>query len=166
VYVGVTAENQEMYDNRVQRAWEATRAGNLFVSMEPLLGPVNFSRYIEHIDGVIVGGESGPGARPMHPDWVRSIRDRCVWLGIPFFFKQWGEYAPHDVVGAKRASKMHDRYRRGSCSSDLIRYFRPNGELVPSGEGCTEPGYVSMYRVGKQNAGRLLDEMEWDELAW
>jgi protein gp37 len=46
------------------------------------------------INWVIVGGESGPGARPVHPDWVRSIRDQCVAAGVPFFFKQWGEWSP------------------------------------------------------------------------
>lgn len=49
-----------------------------------------------HIDWVIVGGESGPGARPMHPDWARSLRDQCASAGVPFHFKQWGEFAPID----------------------------------------------------------------------
>jgi protein gp37 len=68
-------------------------AAKRFLSIEPLiedLGPLDLTG----IDWVICGGESGPGARPMHPDWVRSIRDQCVKAGVPFFFKQWGQWAP------------------------------------------------------------------------
>ncbi len=64
-----------------------------FLSLEPRLGPLP-SLYLGGVDWVIVGGESGPGARPMHPDWARDIRDRCVAAGIPFFFKQWGGRTP------------------------------------------------------------------------
>ena len=60
-----------------------------FVSFEPLLGPVR-NVDLDGIDWVIVGGESGPGARPMDPGWVREIRDRCVSARVPFFFNQWG----------------------------------------------------------------------------
>jgi len=80
-------------------AWRAdhlrgTPAAVRFLSLEPLLGPLP-SLDLTGIDWVIVGGESGPGARPMHPDWVRDIRDRCVAAGIPFLFKQWGAWAPN-----------------------------------------------------------------------
>jgi len=54
------------------------------------------------IDWVVCGGESGPGARPMHPDWARSVRDQCVAAGVPFFFKQWGEWAPFGDLNAMR----------------------------------------------------------------
>ena len=68
-----------------------TPANRRIVSLEPLVGPVIVPReYLFALDGVIVGGESGPGARPMHPDWVRSLRDQCAAAGVHFFFKQWG----------------------------------------------------------------------------
>ena len=70
-----------------------TPAAIRFLSLEPLLGPLP-SLDLTGIDWVIVGGESGPGARPMHPDWVRDIRNRCADAGIPFFFKQWGDWVP------------------------------------------------------------------------
>lgn len=70
-----------------------TPAAVRFLSLEPLLGPLP-SLNLDGIGWVIVGGESGPGARPMHPDWVRDIRDRCVDAGVPFFFKQWGAWGP------------------------------------------------------------------------
>jgi protein gp37 len=60
------------------------------VSLEPLLGPINIETYADRLDWVIVGGESGHGARPMHPDWVRSLRDECLVASVPFMFKQWG----------------------------------------------------------------------------
>jgi protein gp37 len=68
-------------------------AGIRFLSIEPLIAPVG-SMYLEGIDWVIVGGESGPGARPMRPDWVREVRDQCVAQGVAFFFKQWGGLRP------------------------------------------------------------------------
>jgi protein gp37 len=64
-----------------------------FLSVEPLLGPLG-ALDLSGIHWVIVGGESGPGARPMHPDWVREIRDQCIAQNVPFFFKQWGGIRP------------------------------------------------------------------------
>ncbi len=97
VWMGVSVENQR---------W-TVRAGHLarvpaavrFLSVEPLLGPVSLD--LQSLDWVIVGGESGPRARPMQPDWVRAVRDQCQQAGVPFFFKQWGA---HDEFG-KRVGK-------------------------------------------------------------
>ncbi len=72
--------------------------GRRFLSMEPLLGPVDITPYLSDLDWVIAGGESGHGARPMHPDWVRSLRDQCLAFNVPFLFKQWGG---HDEFGKK-----------------------------------------------------------------
>jgi len=91
----------------------------LFVSAEPLLGPVDLSAIPAGIDGkinwVITGGESGHHARPMHPDWARGLRDQCQAAGVPFFFKQWGEYLPIGQqpepfvrVGKKLAGRLLD----------------------------------------------------------
>ncbi len=114
VWLGVSAEDQRRADERVPDLL-ATPAAIRFVSAEPLLGPIYFtslppfldaSRHLGvrldalkrcgkySLDWIIVGGESGPGARPMHSDWVRSIRDQCADAGTAFFFKQWGAYLP------------------------------------------------------------------------
>lgn len=64
------------------------------LSIEPLIAPVDLTHWLDHIQWVIVGGESGHNARPMHPTWVRDIRDQCQAFGVAFFFKQWGTHAP------------------------------------------------------------------------
>lgn len=120
VWLGVSVENQATADERIPHLLEVPAAVR-FLSCEPLLGPIDLSPYLRcrydhnndgdchihrkgcpHIDGVIVGGESGPKARPTHPDWVRSLRDQCVAAGVPFFFKQWGEWYPaFDATASK-----------------------------------------------------------------
>jgi protein gp37 len=87
VWMGVSVESQE-YSYRIDRLNE-TRAAIKFLSLEPLLGPMPNIPLVG-IDWVIVGGESGPGARPMKEEWVTSIRDMCISTNTPFFFKQWG----------------------------------------------------------------------------
>lgn len=87
IWMGVSVEN-ESYTHRVDRLRE-TEAAIKFLSLEPLLGPLD-NLCLNGIDWVIVGGESGPGARPMNAEWVLSIRDQCVRANVPFFFKQWG----------------------------------------------------------------------------
>jgi protein gp37 len=86
-WMGVSVENGS-YTHRIDHLRE-TEAAVKFLSLEPLLGPLDNLR-LESIDWVIVGGESGPGARLMNSDWVTSIRDQCINAGVPFFFKQWG----------------------------------------------------------------------------
>lgn len=87
VWMGVSVENSE-YTYRINHL-RSTHAKIKFMSLEPLLGPVENLNLAE-IDWVIVGGESGPGARPIHEEWVTNIRDQCLISQIPFFFKQWG----------------------------------------------------------------------------
>jgi protein gp37 len=103
----------------------------------------------EKLDWVICGGESGPGARPMHPDWARSLRDQCVAAGVQFLFKQWGEYG---IAERLLPSQEHDVT------------FWPDGSL---GNGNANnnggPGW-SMRKLGKKAAGRLLDGRTWDEV--
>lgn len=88
VWLGTSAENQRWYDARILPLLD-TVAAVRFVSLEPLLGPIGLGTLIQP-DWVIVGGESGPDARPFDPDWARTVRDQCVSYGIPFFFKQHG----------------------------------------------------------------------------
>lgn len=98
VWLGVTAENQDAADKRIPWLMK-TPAAKRFVSVEPMLGPVDLDTIngafgcvdVGDLDWVICGGETGPGARPMNPDWARSLRDQCVSADVPFFFKKHGE---------------------------------------------------------------------------
>lgn len=103
VLLGATVESQKMAFQRLPYLLSARGlfVERVFVSAEPLLGPLvlqgdtshGFVSYLSRIDWVITGGESGPGARASDPDWFRSLRDQCGLSGVPFFFKQWGEFA-------------------------------------------------------------------------
>jgi len=99
IWLGVSVEDQDNV-RRVDHLRDIDAAVK-FISFEPLIGPIN-EVDLAGIDWVIVGGESGPGARPMSPAWVRVIRDRCHGQGVPFFFKQWGG------VQKKKAGRMLD----------------------------------------------------------
>lgn len=104
------------------------------------------------IDWVIVGGENGPDARPMHPDWARSLRDQCAAAGVPFLFKQWGEWAPHRAgAGGDEGGDL----RRGH-----VRYRQGDGREP---DGHFRRGDAAVARVGKKAAGRLLDDRTWDD---
>ncbi|MCL5278398.1 MAG: phage Gp37/Gp68 family protein [Planctomycetes bacterium] len=99
IWMGVTVESAA-YKNRIN-ALRASGAFLKFLSLEPLLGDLG-QLDLAGIDWVIVGGESGPGARPMFPEWVRSIRNQCIRRSLPFFFKQWGG------INKKKAGRMLD----------------------------------------------------------
>jgi protein gp37 len=157
VWLGTSVENQEQADKRIPHLLKCPAAVR-FLSVEPLLGPidlklrsvllgnrggwVNVNGEIGTLPGinwVIVGGESGAGARPMHPDWARAIRDQCAAADVPFFFKQWGEYLPQrDWLTIEK-------------TRDVVRQF-------VTVNGCR------MFRVGKHAAGRLLDGREWNDM--
>ena len=92
IWLGVSVEDQKRANERIPLLLD-TPAAVRFVSAEPLLGPISDLR-TRNLDWVIVGGESGPGARPTDPEWVRSLRDQCQSDGVPFFFKQWGGRRP------------------------------------------------------------------------
>ena len=93
VWIGTSVENQEYADKRIPALLKVGVNQN-FLSIEPLLGPVDLSQWIDALQWVIVGGESGHSARPMQAEWVRSLRDQCVAAGVPFFFKQIGGVNP------------------------------------------------------------------------
>jgi protein gp37 len=153
VWVGTSVENQEQADLRIPSLLDIP-AEVRFLSMEPLLGAVTinkpsrtfhevFALGEKQIGWVIVGGESGRNARPMHPQWARSIRDECVQAGVPFFFKQWGEWAEIsqlDVVEEEDWNKPQYTFQ------DSVF------------------GFTHVNRVGKHTAGRLLDGRVWDEV--
>jgi len=165
VWLGVSAEDQQRASERIPLLMD-TPAAVRFVSAEPLLGPIDLQNLsvpgdtgfysldalnrqwrgritrdippgalIGGLDWVIVGGESGHGAKPMHPDWARSLRDQCQRSGVAYCFKQWGAWSQ---VGSR-------------------------------GQYCFNPGasirdLITMDRVGKKKAGRLLDGREWNEM--
>jgi protein gp37 len=154
VWLGVTAGTQATADERIPHLL-ATPAAVRFSSCEPLLGPVELwsARYRNPIGGltgavtgwsggvdwVICGGESGPGARPMSPNWARSLRDQCQAAAVPFFFKQWGEWAPMETE---------------KLGGDLTAFVRAGNGKVVSVDGAM------MERVGKKAAGRMLEGRE------
>lgn len=154
VWIGTSVENQETADERIPKLL-ACPAAVRFLSIEPLLGPVDLSPWTDFIDWVIVGGESGPKARPMHPDWARSIRDECRAAKVPFFFKQWGEWQDGSAGGAPQAAVLtNGRYafpwtRESAAAID--RDLRGKW-------GAFHP--TAMTKVGKKAAGRLLDGVE------
>jgi protein gp37 len=147
VHLGVSVES-DAYTFRADHL-RATKAAVRFLSLEPLLGPLP-SLDLTGIDWVIVGGESGPGARPMHPRWVRDIRDRCVDAGIPFHFKQWGAWT--SVQPATQPLPT--------------LYLAYDGRTANEAEAIADGGkWLGMFRVGKKDAGRKLDGRTWDEMA-
>jgi len=110
---------------------------------------------LNHLNWVICGGESGHGARPMHPDWARSLRDQCQAAEVAFHFKQWGEWLPH-------AGRSDEPIEFGNCSRHDYpdRFGCFNGGSFEIGNAAHQPSFL---RVGKKAAGRLLDGRTWDE---
>ena len=158
VWVGVSVENQEWANERLPYLVE-TPADIRFVSAEPLLGRVRLDEVWARmpsggeslyntlhksdregrVNWVIAGGESGPRSRPMHPVWALNLRDQCLNADVPFFFKQWGEWAP------KSAIPLDKELPRKYVEHDFY-----DGSLV--------------HRFGKKRAGRLLDGCEWNQM--
>ncbi|MER9056479.1 phage Gp37/Gp68 family protein [Mesorhizobium sp. M0910] len=194
VWLGVSAERQQEADARIPQLL-ATPAAVRFVSAEPLLGPIDFTkvqRFDEApkefvhalagrfwtdqtglpkpdpswaypgrpfsdggrgLDWIIVGGESGPDARPMHPDWARDIRDDCKNAGVSFFFKQWGEWAPGEC-----APRMQLRTERGATWFNEQWIFE---SITPAvGQSLHRDDAPDVYRFGKRDLTRTLDGIE------
>ena len=179
VRLGITVVNQPEADRDIEELLDL-RCPN-FLSMEPLLGAVDLSQahaklarkpWVIHehlqrtgrlptVDWVIVGGESGPGARAMHPDWARSLRDQCEAAGVPFLFKQWGEWRPM-LVEECRSGPAHlvSVDSRKPIGSDC---FQMQHQLVAM---LTEPRFMwqcPVVKVGKKAAGRELDGQTWNQ---
>jgi len=162
LWLGITAENQARLDER----WEMLRPipGNKWLSVEPLLGPVDVRPALaEGIGAVIVGGESGPGARAMNPDWVRAIRDQCAAADVPFFLKQWGEWRQVDSWRERVTNQSGHRYDYREVFVDGVRRNAYDKDLLWLGANIGDAPHV---RVGKKAAGRLLDGREHNDLPW
>ena len=141
VWLGTTVENQRWAEKRVPQLLENPAAVH-FLSCEPLLGPVDLAAWMpvkgrdRAIGWVIAGGESGHRARPMNPEWARSLRDQCQLHHVPFHFKQWGAWVATE----------------GEAEARMLR----------TGAGESRP--IKMVRVSKKQAGRLLDGRHWNEI--
>lgn len=187
VWLGTSIATQEDADRNIPELLKCRDLSPvLFLSCEPLLGPVElmyppslfpngpqmccngrdcgcqgmpidpwpwFYPKDNRIDWVIAGGESGPHARPMHPAWARSLRDQCKLAGVPFHFKQWGEWVEN---GANIPVVENSRWGAVSPAGEWIEYEGGTVVRPANKDAC-------MVRVGKRLAGRLLDGREWSE---
>jgi protein gp37 len=175
VWIGATICNQEEADRDIPKLLQVEAARVRFLSMEPLLGEVDISAYLwgpdqpcvgcpknedcecgwlpRHtlsgqagLSWIIVGGESGPDARPMHPDWARSLRDQCAAADVPFLFKQWGEWLP---------AIRNDNFT-------LTLQFNDKEHTGPANPVWLHVAGASLAKVGKKTAGRSLDGVTHD----
>ena len=162
VWLGATVVNQEEADRDIPKLLQIP-AKVRFLSVEPMLGAIDLSwipvgpqpipgegvYFRNHYcDWVIVGGESGPKARPMHPDWARSLRDQCEAAGVPFFFKQHGEYT------ASLPGHIHRQPDLWLCT---------DGRISDEVEAMKGGSWMSMHRLGTKATGRMLDGSEHSE---
>jgi protein gp37 len=209
VWLGVSVENQKWADIRIPALLD-TPAAVRWVSMEPLLGPVDLmgsgtrpkywltgeptwgpaeptgpggipmSDLIikPGLDWVVLGGESGAGARAMHPDWARSIRDQCAVAGVPFLFKQWGMWGPApwkvdriegetDAAYKARAEATGATHvhTQNPVGEDRYHLYEPDYKPWSAARrpmSSTSP-YAPVRRWGKTKAGRELDGQVWDQ---
>lgn len=174
VWLGVSVEDQKTFDER----WpllEATPNALPWLSIEPLLGEIRIPQSaFRTLRWVVVGGESGPDARPMHPDWARSIRDQCTAAGVPFFFKQWGEWLPFEETAQMpfyrdcgsgveydaHGMNFTDGFDGGSFLG--AKWMDPMETIIFNSE--FKANDASYLRIGKKKAGRELDGRTWDEM--
>ncbi len=159
VWLGATVVNQEEADRDIPKLL-AVPARVRFLSIEPMLGPICIERATDQadegtIDWVIAGGESGPSARPVHPDWLRALRDECEAFGVPFIFKQFGEWRP-PMEGEKFNTAM------GRAQKVPAFIVAPEGTVHCFENERTASGGKVMLRVGKKLAGRRLDGLTHD----
>lgn len=186
VWLGVSVEDQGTADARIALLLD-TPAAVRFVSYEPALGPVNWAPFVDgprlagrigemfgdaswrpddpcahaRLDWIICGGESGPGARPMHPDWARSVRDQCAEAGVAFFMKQWGGFSP----GRLLSSHADWVAKATTHSSPRSVFVDLNGRHLHRGadfQDCQWPVAI-MHPQSKKKTGRLLDGREHSE---
>jgi protein gp37 len=188
VWIGTSVEDQRRANERIPILTQVP-AAVLFLSCEPLLGPVDLNRWLcpkvavctcarpdvggysahepycgdepSEINWVISGGESGPKARATHPDWLRSLRDQCVGAGVPHLFKQFGEYSPYIpmVPDATRPDGRAPDWDRKAVWVNAA-----TGKTVKNEADVPDSGsWQAMYRVGKKAAGRTLDGEIWTQ---
>lgn len=163
VWLGCSVESSD-YLHRIDSLKAAGGLARfLFLSMEPVVGPMpTLGEYLDGIDWVIAGGESGPKARPSHVDWFRSIRDQCAFLEVPFLFKQWGEWLPFSQATTK---EQIEAVSQTTIAGKQSYYGASIGwgwqELKSTVTEGVRPEQINM--VGKSIAGRMLDGRFHDE---
>lgn len=188
VWLGVSVEDQARANERVPILLD-TPAVVRWISAEPLLGAVNLTRVrigeptaqlgTPHIDAlsgywrgledcpaahrkvdwVVAGGEGGPGARPMHPDWARQLRNQCADADVPFLFKQWGAWGPDDGPPADGPDRIFDG--RAPCAKWTGDGWAHASDGYAMPIERTDRG-AWVYRLGKKATGRLLDGVQHD----
>lgn len=172
VWIGATVVNQDEADRDVPKLLKV-QARVRFLSVEPMLGSIDLRwmlteptgkfrthggkrqmemRSLGAIHWVIAGGESGPGARPAHPEWLRFLRDHCAALAVPFLFKQWGEWLSNGQDG-------FESYTGPKLDPERVHWVWQTGSHAPVGGGALRDGdgAVMTNRIGRKAAGRLLD---------
>lgn len=192
VWLGITVVNQEEADRDIRKLLD-TPAIVRFLSIEPLLSEMNIMPWLTpyahsaafkgddyklppaFIDWVIVGGESGPSARPMHPRWVRSLRDQCITAGVPFFFKQWGSYGKVERPGVEHfidgkryrgaeplalpmeeAGQIWNSGKKGKLMVPLTPL-----KVLNNGQGLFLAEVFE--QMSNEDAGNTLDEQVWEQ---
>jgi protein gp37 len=205
VWLGTSAGTQKTANQNIPHLLKAPAAVR-FVSAEPLLGSIDFAAVPKgtiskniticfgaltgvdglghggpRIDWVICGGESGPNARPMHPDWAKSLREQCQNAGTAFFFKQWGEWQPYSEHDESNGPALHDeapaerpdettrnRFDAICIDSDGTEYgLGEKGQFPKAPSGAfAGPRPMPMHRIGKKAAGRSLEGREWNEVPY
>lgn len=171
VWLGTTVEDQQRADERIP-ALLAVPARVRFLSCEPLLGTVDLELEKPDngapigIDWIIAGGESGPHARPMHPEWARSLRDQAQAAGVPFLFKQWGEWAPwcNPNHFTHSGEERHPHVWRMPDGRYGLCWIVDDDGSWSNWTGNPPEGCQVMGRHGKGLAGRMLDNRTWDEV--
>jgi protein gp37 len=149
IYKGLTVVNQQEMEDKSEVFFSVP--GNKFLSLEPLLSKVIIPPWVierKLLKAVILGGETGPGARPLHPDWVRAVRNQCAAAGVPFFFKQWGEWLPVNQGKFMELVTMKNSYAITEMIGGVNRHM------------------LDAIKVGRKKAGRLLDGQTHDVLPW
>lgn len=189
VWLGVSVEDQARADERIPDLL-ATPAALHWLSMEPLLGPVDLTRialygsngvvldaltgleyddlgdrtvWSNSIGWAVVGGESGPGSRPMHPDWARSLRDQCADADVPFFFKQWGDWLPCEHRRNEQTGNWEPVAQDGTNRKWVFGPMQGHSHCFHKFEHRRDPEDQFCWRVGKKEASRFLDGVAYNE---
>jgi protein gp37 len=191
VWLGVSVEDQHWANLRIPALID-TPAAVRFLSCEPLLGPVDLTavyqqpahmrlwavdstRETKPVDWVIVGGESGHGARPMHPDWARKLRDQCTEAGVAFHFKQWGEWGPAPWRVERAAGESVEDYKRRAEAEGATHAYAvwaheyehephaPSHKPWSAERTSLGDEHAPIRRWGKKVSGRKLDDRTWDQ---
>lgn len=182
VWLGLTVCTQEEADRDIDDLLDI-KATRHFVSVEPLLSSINLAPWLRSggLDWVIVGGESGTNVRPMHPAWVRAIRNQCFIAGVSFFFKQWGAWLAVDQMSSETHDKLYRSRRKAKKGMPQVVMDDLYGKQCQVQHRCltvdgqhadvTDIGAwrhskqpVLAFEVTTEKSGRMLDGREWNEV--